>query len=86
MPRNFKPVPKFSSEAAERRFWETHDTADYFDLKKAQPVRFPNLKLSTKSISIRLPIGLLEDIKIAANKRDVPYQSLIKMWLAEKVA
>lgn len=85
MPRKLKPVPKFASEAAERRFWETHDTADYFDLKKAQPVRFPNLKPSTTSISIRLPIGLLEDIKIAANKRDVPYQSLIKMWLAEKV-
>jgi predicted DNA binding CopG/RHH family protein len=86
MPRKLRPVPKFASEAAERKFWETHDTADYFDLKKAQRVRFPNLKPSTTSISIRLPIGLLEDIKIAANKRDVPYQSLIKMWLAEKVA
>ena len=86
MPRKLKPVPKFANEAAERKFWETHDTADYFDLSKAQRVRFPNLKPSTTSISIRLPIGLLEDIKIAANKRDVPYQSLIKMWLAEKVA
>ena len=86
MPRKLKPVPKFANEAAERKFWETHDTADYFDLKNARPVRFPNLKPSTTSISIRLPIGLLEDIKIAANKRDVPYQSLIKMWLAEKVA
>ena len=86
MPMKLKPVPKFASEAEEREFWETHDTADYFDLSKAQRVRFPNLKPSTTSISIRLPIGLLEDIKIAANKRDVPYQSLIKMWLAEKVA
>jgi predicted DNA binding CopG/RHH family protein len=85
MTKKLKPVPKFSSEADERAFWESHDTADYFDLSKAVRVRFPNLKPSTTAISIRLPIGLLEDIKIAANKRDVPYQSLIKMWLAEKV-
>jgi len=85
MPKKYKTVPRFKNEAAERKFWETHDTADYFDLSKAQRVRFPNLKLSTKSISLRLPVSLLDDIKIAANKRDVPYQSLIKMWLAEKV-
>ena len=60
-------------------------TADYFDLSKAVPVRFANLKPSTTAISLRLPVSLLEQIKIAANKRDVPYQSLIKMWLAEKV-
>ena len=77
--------PKFKTEAAERKFWETHDTADYFDLSKAVAVRFPNLKPSTTAISLRLPVSLLEQIKIAANKRDVPYQSLIKMWLAEKV-
>ena len=81
-----KPIPVFKNEADERKFWETHDSTDYVDWSKAQRVRFPNLKPSTRSISIRLPIGLLEDIKIAANKRDVPYQSLIKMWLAEKVA
>jgi len=81
-----KPIPVFKNEADERKFWETHDSTDYVDWSKAQRVRFPNLKPSTTSISIRLPIGLLEDIKIAANKRDVPYQSLIKMWLAEKVA
>ena len=80
-----KPIPVFKNEADERKFWETHDSTDYVDWSKAQRVRFPNLKPSTTSISIRLPIGLLEDIKIAANKRDVPYQSLIKMWLAEKV-
>ncbi len=85
MPKKLKKVPKFASEAAERAFWESHDTADYFDLSKARRVRFPNLKPSTQAISIRLPISLLEQIKIAANKRDVPYQSLIKMWLAEKV-
>jgi predicted DNA binding CopG/RHH family protein len=77
--------PKFKTEAKERRFWETHDSTDYVDWSKAERVRFPNLKPSTTAISIRLPLGLLEQIKIAANKRDVPYQSLIKMWLAEKV-
>ncbi len=85
MAKALKKIPKFRSEAAERRFWETHDSTDYLDWSKAQRVRFPNLKLSTTSISIRLPTGLLEEIKIAANKRDVPYQSLIKMWLSEKV-
>ena len=83
--KKLKPVPSFKSEADERRFWETHDTADYLDWSNAERVRFPNLKPSTATISIRLPVSLLEQIKIAANKRDVPYQSLIKMWLAEKV-
>jgi predicted DNA binding CopG/RHH family protein len=80
-----KPVPTIKTEAEEREFWETHDSADYIDWSKAERMRFPNLKPSTTAISIRLPLGLLEQIKIAANKRDVPYQSLIKMWLAEKV-
>jgi len=82
--KNLKPIPKFKSEAEERKFWETHDSTDYLDWSKAEPVRFPKLKLSTQSISIRLPVALLEQIKIEANKRDVPYQSLIKVWLAEK--
>ena len=85
MKKKLKPVPDFKNEADERAFWESHDTADYFDLSKAQRVHFPNLKLSTTSISLRLPQGLLDRIKIAANKRDVPYQSLIKVWLAEKI-
>lgn len=85
MKKTLKPVPRFRDEAEERAFWESHDTADYFDLSKAQRVRFPNLKLSTQPISLRLPLDLLERIKIAANKRDVPYQSLIKVWLAEKL-
>lgn len=85
MTRKLKPIPTFATEAEERAFWESHDTADYFDLSKARRVRFPNLKPSTTSISLRLPVSLLEQIKIAANKRDVPYQSLIKVWLAEKV-
>lgn len=80
-----KAVPSFKSEAEERKFWETHDSSDYVDWSKAERVRFPNLKPSTTAISIRLPSDLLERIKVAANKRDVPYQSLIKMWLAEKI-
>ena len=85
MSRKLKPIPHFRSEAEEREFWETHNSTDYVDWSKAERVRFPNLKLSTQSISLRLPLGLLERIKIAANKRDVPYQSLIKVWLTEKV-
>ena len=85
MQKKLKTVPRFLNEAEERAFWESHDTADYFDLSKAQRARFPNLKLSTTAISLRLPQGTLDRIKIAANKRDVPYQSLIKVWLDEKL-
>jgi predicted DNA binding CopG/RHH family protein len=85
MKTKLSTVPKFRSEAEERAFWESHDTADYFDLSKAQGARFPNLKLSTTAISLRLPQSLLDRVKVAANKRDVPYQSLIKVWLAEKL-
>jgi predicted DNA binding CopG/RHH family protein len=80
-----KPIPTFANEAEEREFWEKTDSTPYLDWSTARRVRFPNLKLTTTSISLRLPIGLLDQIKIAANKRDVPYQSLIKIWLAEKV-
>lgn len=80
-----KPIPAFRSEAEERRFWETHDSADYVDWSKAERILLPSLKPTTTSISLRLPVGLLERIKVAANKRDMPYQSLIKSWLAEKV-
>jgi len=86
MQSKLKPVPRFASEAQERKFWETHDSADYIDWSKAKRARFPNLKPSTTAISLRLPVSLLDQIKIAANKRDMPYQSLIKAWLAEKVA
>ncbi len=85
MSEALKPIPKFASEAEERAFWETHDTTDYLDWSKARRVKFPNLKLSTKTISLRLPASMLADLKIAANKRDVPYQSLVKVWLAEKL-
>ena len=84
MSRKLKSIPKFRSEAEERRFWETHDSSDYVDWSKAERVRLPNLKPSTTSISLRLPVSLLDRIKGAANKRDVPYQSLIKTWLADK--
>jgi predicted DNA binding CopG/RHH family protein len=85
MKNKLKPIPRFANEAEERKFWETHDSTDYVDWSKAQRMRFPNLKLSTTAISLRLPQGLLDRIKVAANKRDVPYQSLIKVWLSEKV-
>ncbi len=80
-----RPIPSFESEAEERRFWESHDSTDHVDWSRAERVRLPNLRPSTTSISLRLPVSLLERIKIAAHKRDVPYQSLIKTWLAEKL-
>lgn len=85
MTKKPKTPPHFASEAEEREFWENHDSADYVDWGKAERVRLPNLKPTTTAISLRLPVSLLERIKIAANKRDMPYQSLIKAWLAEKV-
>ncbi len=81
----FKKVPEFKSAAEEREFWESHDSTDYVDWSQARPAFFPNLKPSTKTISLRLPEALLDRIKIEANKRDMPYQSLIKAWLAEDV-
>ena len=81
-----KAPAKFTSEADERAYWERDDLAAHLDWRRAEQVRLPNLQPSTTAISLRLPVSLLEQIKIAAHKRDVPYQSLIKMWLAEKVA
>ena len=80
-----KTTPKFKTEAEERAFWEKHDSSDYVNWKQARSVSMPNLKPSTKTISLRLPEGLLDSIKIEANKRDMPYQSLIKSWLADDV-
>lgn len=85
MKKKFKPVPKFKNEDEERDFWAKADSSEYFDWSKTEEVVFPNLKPSTKSISIRLPEGLLAHLKSIANFRDVPYQSLIKMFLAERV-
>jgi len=78
-------LPKFKSEDEERRFWSKRDSADFVDWSKAKRVSFPNLKPTTTPISLRLPSHLLDRIRVAANKRDVPYQSLIKTWLAERV-
>jgi predicted DNA binding CopG/RHH family protein len=80
-----KKVPTFKTEDEEREFWATHDSTDYTDWKKARVVVLPNLKPSSKTISLRLPEALLADLKVLAHKRDVPYQSLIKILLAEKV-
>jgi predicted DNA binding CopG/RHH family protein len=80
-----KEIPTFDTEKDERAFWEAHDSSEYLDLKQAKPVTMPNLKPSTKVISLRLPEGLLDRIKVEANKRDMPYQSLIKYWLAKDV-
>jgi predicted DNA binding CopG/RHH family protein len=80
-----KKVPKFRTQAEERAFWEKTDSSDYVDWSQAQLAVTPNLKPSTKTISLRLPEGLLDRIRIEANKRDMPYQSLIKVWLAEDV-
>ena len=85
MDKNRRPIPDCRSEAEERAVWETHDSGDYVDWNKAKRARFANLNPSTKAISLRLPVDLLEQIRIAANKRDVPYQSLIKIWLSEKI-
>ena len=85
MSKPIKPLPRFSSEAQERAFWEKNDSTEYLDWTKAQRAALPNLKPTTKTISLRLPQHLLESIKMAANSRDVPYQSLMKVWLQEKV-
>jgi predicted DNA binding CopG/RHH family protein len=85
MNKPLKQTPKFANEAEERAFWEKHDTADYVDWTKAKRTVLPNLKPTTKTISLRLPQHMLDSIKAAANSRDVPYQSLIKVWLKEKL-
>ena len=85
MNKQTKAIPRFATEAQERAYWEKHDSTDYLDWSKAKKVALPNLKPTTKTISLRLPQHLLDSIKVAANARDVPYQSLIKVWLQEKL-
>ena len=85
MNKQTKTPPKFANEAQERTFWEANDSTEYLDWSKARKVTFPNLQPTTKTISLRLPQHLLDSIKTAANARDVPYQSLIKVWLQEKL-
>ena len=82
--KKLKPIPKFKSEAEEAEFWAVHDTTEYFDVSKSLEIDFPNLKPTTKSITLRLPVSLLNKIRKIAHKKDVPYQSLMKMFLDEK--
>jgi predicted DNA binding CopG/RHH family protein len=81
-----KAIPRFANEDEEREFWASHDTADYFDWSKAVRATFPELKPSTTTISLRMPASMLEELKTLANERDVPYQSLMKVFLAERIA
>jgi len=78
-------IPTFKNEDEERKFWATHESMDFIDWAKAKRAVFPNLKPSTKTISLRLPESIIAALKLLANKRDVPYQSLLKVFLAEKV-
>ena len=80
-----KHIPTFKSEAEERRFWQTHDSTEYVDWSQAEEVRMPKLRPTTRSVSIRLPESMVEELKLLANKRDVPYQSLLKVFLSERI-
>lgn len=83
--KKLKSIPKFRNEDEEREFWAREDSADYLDWSRAERVVFPNLRPSTRTISLRLPESLLADLKVLANRLDVPYQSLMKVYLAESV-
>lgn len=80
-----KRIPKFNSEAEERLFWQKNDSSEYIDWSDAEEVVFSSLKPSTRTISIRLPESMIEELKLLANKRDVPYQSLLKIFLSERI-
>jgi predicted DNA binding CopG/RHH family protein len=89
MKKKIKPLPKLKNEQDEREFWSTHDTTDYFDFSKSSRVEIefdPGIEAPVKSISLRLPREMLNQLKVLANKKDIPYQSLIKVYLAEKIA
>ena len=83
--KKLKPIPQFKSESEEKEFWSVHDSSGYIDWNSAKKVKFPNLKPSTETISIRLPIFLLESIKVLANSKDITYQALIKVLLSDRV-
>jgi predicted DNA binding CopG/RHH family protein len=84
--KKFKPIPKFKNEDEEFEFWQKADTSEYFDFSNAKRgVRFPNLKLTSKPVTIRLPVGLVERLKVRANMMDIPYQSLIKKTLFDSL-
>lgn len=80
-----KEIPRFKTEEEERRFWQKNDSTDYIDWSNAERVTLPKLKPSTRTISLRLPESMIEELKLLANKRDVPYQSLLKIFLAERI-
>lgn len=80
-----KPVPKFGTEDEERKFWAENDSTEFIDWATASRRKLPNLKPTLRTISLRLPVSMIEDLKILANKRDVPYQSLLKVFLAERL-
>jgi predicted DNA binding CopG/RHH family protein len=80
-----KKIPKFKSEAEERLFWQKHDSSEYLDWSNAEDAILPKLKPSTRSISLRLPESMIEELKVLANKRDIPYQSLLKIFISEKI-
>jgi len=80
-----KRIPRFSSEEDEQEFWSEHDLAEYVDWSRGERLVLPNLRPSTKTISVRLPEHMLEELKLLANKHDVPYQSLLKTYLAERI-
>jgi len=80
-----KKIPKFKNEAEERVFWQKHDSSEYLDWSDAEETILPKLKPSTRSISLRLPESMIEELKVLANKRDIPYQSLLKMFISEKI-
>ncbi len=81
-----KPIPEFKDEDAEREFWASADSTEYLDWSSAKRTRFVQLKPTLKTISLRLPVSMIEDLKVLANRRDVPYQSLLKVFLAERLA
>jgi predicted DNA binding CopG/RHH family protein len=80
-----KKIPKFKNEDEEREFWATQDSTDYINWNKAEKITLSNLKPSVRKISLRLPETMIEELKLLANKRDVPYQSLLKIFLAERI-
>jgi len=80
-----KPIPEFENEEEEQEFWATHDSADYLDWSQAEKVVFPKLKPSTKTISLRMSESMLNELRLLAHKHDIPYQSLIKVFLRERI-
>ena len=83
--RRMRKIPKFRNEDQERDFWASHDSTEFVDWRQAKRVKLPNLRPTTRTISIRLPESMIDRLKVLANKRDIPYQSLLKMFVADKI-